>query len=190
MLTILKAFHIVALAAMLVTSAQAGPSLWRIDLDTSSIKITFDIDGKPRTGGFGAFRGEATFDPAAPTDADLRFEIETSSIDLDEPFATDFVKSIDWLHVEDHPIAIYELKSLKNIEGDRFRASGLLTMRGVTHPVVGELTLNLGDSVATAVGEAGFSRKEFGVGVGFSTLFVEVGPNIGVSFDLKASRVE
>lgn len=177
-------------AAICGVSAYAAPGQWRIVPDASTIVITFDVDGEPRTGGFGIFRGEATFDPDAMSNAALRFEIETASIDLAEPFATDFVKSIDWLFVEEHPLAIYELQSLTRIEGDRFRADGVLTMRGRTNPVSGELVLTLADQSASAVGNAGFDRKEFNVGVGFSTLFVEIGPNIGVSFNLKASKVE
>lgn len=172
------------------SAALAQPSVWRIDPEASTIYITFDVDGAPRQGGFGTFQGEARFDPAALEDATLRFEIETASIDLDEPFATDFVKSIDWLFVEEHPVAIYELQRLERVTGDRFRATGLLTMRGRTHPVTGDLTLSLGEAAGVAVGKAGFNRKDFNVGVGFSTLFVEIGPLIGVSFDLKATRVE
>ena len=180
-----------ALAAMaLSASAIAEPSVWRIDPDASTVVITFDVDGEPRQGGFGTFQGEARFDPAALEEARLRFEIETASIDLDEPFATDFVKSIDWLFVEEHPVAIYELQRLERVEGDRFRATGLLTMRGRTHPVTGDLTLNLGETAGAAVGMAGLNRKDFNVGVGFSTLFVEIGPLISVSFDLKATRLE
>ena len=168
----------------------AEPSVWRIDPETSSILITFDIDGTPRQGRFEAFKGEARFDLAALEDANLKFEIETATIELSETFATDFVKSADWLFVEEHPIAIYELQSLERIEGDQFRATGLLTMRGWTHPVTGDLTLNLDEAAGVAVGEVGFNRKDFNVGVGFSTLFVEIGPLIGVSFDLKAMRLE
>ena len=174
----------------LAQPVEAAPSNWRIDPNASSIVITFDIDGKPRQGGFETFRGEARFDPAKLEDAVLRFEIDTASIDLDEPFATDFVKSIDWLFVEEHPVAIYELQRLERVDGDRFKAFGQLTMRGKTHPVTGHLTLRLDENDGAAVGEAGFNRKDFNVGVGFSTLFVEIGPQIGVSFNLKATRVE
>ena len=61
---------------------------------------------------------------------------------------------------------------------------------GKTHPVTGNLTLRLDENDGAAIGEAGFNRKDFNVGVGFSTLFVEIGPQIGVSFNLKATRVE
>lgn len=170
--------------------AQAEATLWRIDPDSSSIQITFTVDEKPRPGEFKSFRGEARFDPTALDNADLRLEIETASIDVDEPFATDFVKSIDWLFVEEHPIAIYDLQRLERIDSDRFRAVGLLTLRGKTHPVEGELSISLGGDRASAVGEAAFDRKDFGVGVGFSTLFVEIGPEISVLFALKAVKVE
>lgn len=187
---LLRSFGLAMIAAFAALSAQAEAATWRIDPDASSIAITFEVDEAPRQGLFETFRGEATFDPSALEDAELRFEIETASIDLDEPFATDFVKSIDWLFVEEHPVAVYELQRLERIEGDRFRAVGLLTLRGRTHSVNGEVTLNFNDKSAAAVGEAGFNRKDFNVGVGFSTLFVEIGPLIGVSFDLKATKVE
>lgn len=191
----LRAGLIGGLVAGLIGAAPLSPvlaeaSVWRINPETSTINITFDVDNAPRQGVFEAFRGEARFDPDALEEANLRFEIETASIDLDEPFATDFVKSIDWLFVEEHPVAIYDLQRLERIKGDRFRAIGLLTLRGRTHPVVGELTLALGENDAAASGKAGFDRKDFNVGVGFSTLFVEIGPEIGVSFDLKATKVE
>ena len=195
MLTTAKTAVRGSLCAVLMAVAQVSPAaaeaaVWRIDPGASAITITFDVDNAPRQGVFETFRGEARFDPAALEEADLRFEIETASIDLDEPFATDFVKSIDWLFVEEHPTAVYDLQRLERIAGDRFRAIGLLTLRGRTHQVAGELTLALGADDASAAGQAGFDRKDFNVGVGFSTLFVEIGPRIGVSFDLKATRVE
>lgn len=178
------------MAAMSVAPALAETALWRIQPDASTITITFDVDGDLREGTFETFRGEARFDPAALDQAQLRFEIDTASIELNEPFATDFVKSIDWLFVEEHPTAIYELRRLDLIEGDRFRAIGVLTLRGATNPVAGELTLTLEDASARADGGASFGRKDFGVGVGFSTLFVEIGPKIGVAFYLTAQKVE
>lgn len=186
----LKIAAVAVLAAFAATTSSAEDQRWRIEPGASTIQIAFEVDGKQREGVFETFEGEARFDPAALEQAELRFEIETASIALDEPFATDFVKSIDWLFVEEHPIAVYELQSLERIEGNRYRADGLLTLRGATNPVVGELTLSLGESEASAVGGARFARKDFGVGVGFSTLFVEIGPMIGVAFDLKASKVE
>ena len=60
-------------------------------------------------------------------------------------------------------------------------------MRGRTNRVGGELTVSVDQDRARATGAARFDRTEFGVGVGFSTLFVEIGPEIEVAFDLTAT---
>lgn len=171
----------IALAAL-----PAWAEAWRIDSAASSLAIVYFVDGQERQGGFTRFSGVAEFDAAALETADLSFDIETASIDVGEPFGTQFVKSIDWLFVEEHPVAQYRLIRLERIEGDRYRAFGDLSLRGETRAVEGELSIALAKGEASAVGEARFDRKDFGVGVGFSALFVEIGPEIRVAFDLVA----
>ena len=116
--------------------------------------------------------------------------IETASLDAGEAFATEVVKGVDWLDVEGHPAARYVLKSLEPLGGDRYRAVGDLTLRGTTGEVVGEMTLSVSDTAAQATGAADFNRKDYRVGVGFTTLFVEVGDVIAVDFDLTAKPKE
>ena len=63
---------------------------------------------------------------------------------------------------------------------------------GATVPVTlifekaGEMTLEIADDAATATGRSLFDRREYRVGVGFTTLFVDVGDEIAVAFDLTA----
>lgn len=63
-------------------------------------------------------------------------------------------------------------------------------MRGVEHQVTGELTMSLDGPIAETNGEARFARSLFGVGVGFTALFVDVGDEVAVEFDLRASPEE
>lgn len=177
---------LLATLAALCWGAAAMAAEWVIDRGASELAFVYIIDGEEREGVFSAFAGRARFDPDALLDAEMTFDIETASIDAGEAFATEFVRSIDWLWVEEHPLARYELLSLKRIGGDRYVARGALTLRGRTHPVIGEMAIALTETTATATGEARFDRKQFGVGVGFTTLFVEVGAEIAVRFRLTA----
>ncbi|MEM7267775.1 MAG: YceI family protein [Pseudomonadota bacterium] len=79
---------------------------------------------------------------------------------------------------------------LEPLGDDRYRAIGDLTLRGKTREVVGEMRLKIEGGVARAEGRATFDRKAYGVGVGFTTLFVDVDPEVTVIFDLTATRAE
>ncbi|MEM7522871.1 MAG: YceI family protein [Pseudomonadota bacterium] len=163
------------------------PPVWTIDAEASRLEIVYLIDGKAWRGDFGTFSGEGRFDPDAPEAAEMELLIETDSIDVGNIFGTAVAKTIDWLDVETHPTARYVLDDMTLIGDGRFRTVGTLTMRGVSHQVDGELTLNVGD-VASAAGETVFDRSLYGVGVGFTALFVTIGDPISVEFDLVARR--
>lgn len=179
-----------ALAAWGVTfacaPAWAEARNWVIDQAGSNLGVRYVVDDKVENGAFEEFSGTATFDPTALEDADLTFDVVTESVDVGDPFGTTFVKSVDWFDVEAYPKATYVLDRLELIEGDKYRAFGTLTLRGATNPVEGEMTVTITDTEARAVGETTFDRTEFKVGIGFSALFVEIGPEVKVLFDLTA----
>lgn len=177
-------------ALLLAAAPDALAGLWRVDPAASSMAIVYRVDDQERRGAFGEFAGEARFEAGALEQATMTLDVVTGSVDVGEPFGTEFVKSIDWLFVEQHPAARYELLRLTPIEGDRYIAEGRLTLRGATNPVSGEVTVRVTETEAAAVGEARFDRAAFGVGVGFSTLFVEIGSEIVVAFDIVARRVD
>lgn len=173
-------------AALSCAPAFAEARNWVIDQNGSTLGVQYVVDDKAEDGSFEEFSGTATFDPDALEDADLTFDVVTESIDVGDPFGTTFVKSVDWFDVEAYPKATYVLDRLELIEGDKYRAFGMLTLRGATHPVEGEMTVTITETEARATGETTFDRTEFKVGIGFSALFVEIGPEVKVLFDLTA----
>ena len=172
------------LAVPVMAAAEARN--WVIDPEASTLAVRYIVDDKPQGGGFDEFSGTATFDPTALEDAQLTFDVVTESVDVGDPFGTTFVKSVDWFDVENHPRATYVLDRLELIEGDLYRAFGTLTLRGASNPVIGEMRVTITDTEAHAVGETTFDRTEFNVGIGFSALFVEIGPEVQVQFRLVA----
>ena len=175
--------------AFVCAPAWAEARNWIIDETGSTLGVQYVVDDKVENGAFEEFSGTATFDPEALEGADLTFDVVTESVDVGDPFGTTFVKSVDWFDVEAHPKATYVLDRLELIEGDKYLAFGTLTLRGATHPVEGEMTVTITDTEARAVGETTFDRTEFRVGIGFSALFVEIGPEVKVLFDLTARPV-
>ena len=181
------------LAALLISAgafasaaATAEPRRWVVDTAQSSLAIVYLINGEERRGAFAEFSGEAVFDPADLEAAELEFLIHTPTIDAGDSFGTEVVRGVDWLDVETHPTARFVLTALTPLGGDRYGVTGDLTLRGRTGVVSGEMTLEIADDAATATGRSLFDRREYRVGVGFTTLFVDVGDEIAVAFDLTA----
>lgn len=178
------------LSIALGTSAvPASAREWNVQSAASAIEFRYTSDGSPRTGLFAKFEGSGSFDPGDPSSADLLLKIDTSSIDLFDDLASGFAQSAEWFDSKNHPYVIYRLVSLTPIEGDRFRASGLLTIRGERRPVTSEIELIIGDELAAATGELEIVRGDYLLGVGPSAIFVDIGPKVVVSFDLQAARV-
>lgn len=177
------------------SSAAAQERVWRLDASSSALEITYLINGKQRSGVIDEFTGVATMDPNDLTSANVEMTIAMDSVDVGDPFGTAIVKTADWFGVADHPIAIYRLDSLSPLPDGSYRAMGELTMRGKAHPVASDLTIDFSEAgagtiTASTIGEAAFDRSLFGIGVGFTALFVEVGDRVAVKFSLTATPIE
>lgn len=168
----------------------AAPQTWTIDSGASKFGIIYQINGEQYGGDLGRFSGTAVFDPEALGEASLDLLIDMDSIDVGNRFGTAIIKTSDWFDVDNHPTATYRLNRLELIGGNEYRAFGTLTMRGAEAEVEGKLMIDLDESKATTNGRAGFNRSAFGIGVGFTALFVEVGDEVAVDFVLIANPVE
>jgi len=150
---------------------------------------TFDprvADGEPTEGVFTRFAGEGRFDPAAPEEATLELRIESASIDLGDAKASAFATSAEWFDSANHPQIVYRLHALSRLEGDRYRAEGELTIRGRTRLIVTPIELEIGETEARASGTLRIDRRDYLLGVGPMSLFVDIGREVAVRFELVA----
>ncbi|MEM7546424.1 MAG: YceI family protein [Pseudomonadota bacterium] len=185
---------VLALAASggnwLAGPAMAEPRHWEIDAETSRFDIVYQINGQQRSGVINRFTGSAKFDPDNLENASLDLVIDMDSIDVGDRFGTAIVKTGDWFDVYEHPTSTYRLLELTALGDDMFRARGILSMRGAVAEVEGTLAIDLEAETAETVGRAAFMRSTFGIGVGFTALFVEVGDDVAVEFELVATPVD
>ena len=92
----------------------------------------------PLRGQFGATSGSITLDRDTHTGS-LSIEIDASSVTIGRGWFDSLAKGEDFFDVSQHPRLTYRAERLE-FEGDRpARARGLLTLRGVTHPLTLEL---------------------------------------------------
>lgn len=186
----LRAATVWALTAVLCAApampAVAAPRHWSVAPQQSRILFDYRRNGQAAEGEFTSFTGEGQFDRDAPVNATLELRIRSGSIDLNDSMASAFATSAEWFDARSHPEVIYRLRHLTPEGGDRFRAEGDLTIRGKTRPVSTTITLDIGADRAFAAGTLAVDRTDFMLGVGPSALFVDIGPEVSVRFELTA----
>ena len=178
------------IAAAIASDARAQPVDWRIAPAESQIIFEYRSDGEPAEGIFGEFSGTGRFHPEAPDEATFELRIRSASIDLGDAKANAVATSAEWFDSANHPDIVYRLSDLAHLEANRYRARGDLTIRGNTRPLTTTITLEVEEAAAHATGTLTVNRKDYGLGVGPISLFVEIGPQVSVRFDLTAYPLE
>ncbi len=180
-----------ALAALVCLSLPAtGASLeWTVVPEQSRVLFEYRRNDQPDVGHFAKFAGGGVFDRDAPGEATLELRIESASIDLNDALASAFATSAEWFDSRHHPLVVYRLSKLTPEGGNDYHAVGTLQIRGRTRPIESTITLEIGDGEAHAAGTLRLDRMDYWLGVGLSALFVEIGSEVAVRFDLIARPV-
>ena len=151
----------------------AETTTWTIDPAHSAIE--FAVKHMMFTtvrGRFKDFKGTIEADEQNPDTSVVTVEINAASIDTGVPDRDAHLKSADFLDVENHPVITFRSKRVEGAakkEGDRFRVTGDLTIRGTTL----EVTLDCqfegtgkdpwGGIRAGSRAEARIDRREWGL---------------------------
>jgi polyisoprenoid-binding protein YceI len=181
----MKVFGVFA-ALMALAAAPASAANWNVDQSASKIEFQYMRAGTPTDGMFARFSGSGRFDAADPGAARLSLRIDTTSIDLFDTMASAFATSAEWFDSKNHPNVTYDLTELKAVDETLYEAEGRLTIRGETRPITARINLDVTSEGATASGKLNIVRGDYLLGVGPSAAFVEIGPEVVVSFDLFA----
>jgi polyisoprenoid-binding protein YceI len=182
------------LVSTLVMAPEAALAMgWTIAPEQSWVQFEYQRNGQPAKGRFSAFAGEGVFDPDAPADATLELRIESASIDLEDAMASAFATSAEWFDSANHPQVVYRLTKLTPEGANSYHATGELTIRGKTRSIESTITLDIGEvgngdgrGEARASGSLVMDRKDYLLGVGPSALFVKIGREVAVRFELTA----
>ena len=185
-----RAGALFAATALVLLAKSAVAADWVVDEGASAIGFEYMRAGQPAPGLFHQFHGTGSFDPANPAAARLTLTIESSSIDLHDRLASAFATSAEWFDSKEHPEITYELARLEPLGGTHYRSEGFLSIRGKKRPITSEIDLTVMQASATARGTLEIDRRPYLLGVGPSAAFVEIGPQVEVSFDLRAQPTQ
>jgi polyisoprenoid-binding protein YceI len=165
-----NAFRALALVLALsfASAVQAAPTTYAIDTVHSNVGFTVRHFFSKVPGTFQKFSGTIVYDPANPTAATVKAEIDATSINTRNEKRDGHLNSEDFFYTAKYPTLTFESTKVTAAGEGKLKVDGNLTMRGVTKPVTLDVTyLGSGDT-GNGV-KAGFeavtkvNRKDFGI---------------------------
>lgn len=151
-----------ALLACLLTGAAPGP--WAFGKDGSRIEMAVRAFGGTHTGVFEDWRGSAVIDPAHPEASRASVTVQAASLKLSPSIATRRAIGPAFLDAGRYPTIRFDLQSLEPVNGDRYTARAMVTMKGVTRPIAFPVDLRVTGDRAHLTGGFVLNRADFGIG--------------------------
>jgi polyisoprenoid-binding protein YceI len=140
-------------------------SVANLALDPAASQFDFEAAKITRThkGAFKRFSGSATL--VADDLQSLAVEVETPSLEADDPKLAAHIKTADFLDVEKFPKATFKSRSIqkKPAGSATHEVTGELTLHGITQEVSFPATVGVTPTTVTASGTIRIDRQKFGV---------------------------
>src|SRR5688572_10277001 len=130
-----------ALTLSFASAVQAAPTTYAIDTNHSNVGFSVRHFFSKVPGNFTKFTGAIVYDPANPTASTVKAEIDPSSINTRNEKRDGHLKTEDFFWVEKHPTLTFESTKVTAAGEGKLKVDGNLTVRGVTKPVVLDVTV-------------------------------------------------
>jgi len=151
-------------AISLLAFGAAVPAALSIDASKSKVTATFKQMSVPVEGAFTRVAGSISFDAAKPQAATARIEIDTASFDLGMEDYNAEVRKKEWFDSAAHPKASFVSSGFSALGGDRYQATGKLSLKGKTIDVSVPVKVRSEATATVFEGSLPISRKTFGIG--------------------------
>lgn len=126
----------ILILATLALPALARASTWEIDpAHTNAHFAVKHLVISTVRGHLGKVSGTLTLDESDPTKSSVQATIDATGINTDNAKRDEHLKSPDFLDVVKYPTITFTSKKVEKIADDHYKATGDLTLRGVTKEV-------------------------------------------------------
>jgi polyisoprenoid-binding protein YceI len=174
-----------------------GVTVWQIDPAHSTVE--FAVKHMMVTtvkGQFTGISGTITLDEADLARSSVAVEIDAASVTTRDPQRDGHLRSADFFDVANYPKLTFTSTRVEPLGPDRLRVTGDLTIRGVTRPVVLDVTYHgrgvtpFGTTIVAFSAETTISRADFGLtwNVALEAGGVLVSDAVKISIEVEAVR--
>jgi len=143
-------------------AAAAAPG-WQV-LPGSTLGFRSSWNGSTLNGGFKTWSADIHFDPAALGRSSVKVTVDLASVSADYYEAGEKLPNESWFDVAKFPQAVFTADRFESLGGDSYRATGSLTMKGMSQPVGFPFTLKIDGDQASMNAEIKLDRTQFGLG--------------------------
>lgn len=160
-----------ALSSALLAVLAGRVSAASYQVDVAHTSVTFHVRHlfTKVMGRFDKFEGKIEFDPAKPAEAKVEGSIDAASINTNNEKRDAHLRSKDFFDVEEFPKITFVSTKVAEVDGQRGKLHGNLTIHGVAKPVVLDVEYLGTGSDPWGNKKSGFSaktkinRKDFGL---------------------------
>lgn len=169
-------------------ATQAVADTWIVRQSASSLGFHTAWSQGPVDGRFGKWKAAILFGPEALDTSSVDVTIDMASAKTGVDDTESALPGTDWFSVAAHPTATFKASRFRHLGGNRYEASGTLSLRGVSRPLKLPFTLSIAGDVATMTGKATIDRTVFGVGQGEWAATTDLPAAVSVTVAIKADR--
>lgn len=170
------------LGLMLVASHVSALEFKQVLANESTVTFGYKQMGVPLEGKFNKFDAQVIFDPAKVAKAQARIEINVASIDTGTAEANEEVVGKLWFNAKTFPTASFVSTGIKALGGNRYQATGKLTIKGKTLDVTTPVTFQANGNRGLFDGSFAIKRLDYAIGEGEWTDVSAVADEIQIKF--------
>jgi polyisoprenoid-binding protein YceI len=183
-LTLILLLILSSVALKAQTPEQTGRD-FTINIPESKVEFFVGSSAGDVNGVFKTWTGKLSQATAGvPESATLSLDVTAASMSTGSGLKDKMVKGKDFFYVQDFPtVSFHSTKVIPSDDPNNFQVQGNFTLRGVTKPVVLQVTLNRdGKGGGQVYADLSFDRREFGMTK--SVPFVRVADSVRVRINL------
>jgi polyisoprenoid-binding protein YceI len=172
------------LCLMLVAGHASALEFKQVLPNESTVNFGYKQMGVPLEGKFNKFSAQIAFDPSSLAKAQARIDIDIASIDTGSTDANEEVAGKLWFNTKAFPAASFVSTGIKALGGNRYQATGKLSIKGKTLDVATPVTFQATGSRGVFEGTFAIKRLDYAIGEGEWTDVSTVADEIQIKFHI------
>lgn len=176
--------HKIVLSLLLLSAQAQAVEYNQVQTNQSALTFAYKQMGVAMDGKFNKFSAQISFDPAKLASAQARIDVSLASIDTGSADADEEVAGKLWFNAKTYPLASFVSSGVKQLSGNRYQATGKLTIKGRTLDIVAPVTFQADGSKGVFDGSFNIKRTAYAIGTGEWADLGTVADDIQIVFHL------